>query len=56
MKQLYGEEGRDREGGGKKKALVKDFLSVLQGNVCVHMHVPAQAHRQADPDVTIKTK
>lgn len=41
---------------GKKKALVKDFLSVLQGKVCVHMHVAAQAHRQADPDVTIKTK
>lgn len=56
MKQLYGEKGRDREGEGKKKALVKDFLSVLQGKVCVHMHVAAQAHRQADPDVTIKTK
>lgn len=41
---------------GEKKALVKDFLSVLQGNVCVHMHVPAQAHRQADPDITIKRK
>lgn len=56
MKQLYGERGRDREDEGKEKALVKDFLSVLQGDVCVHMHVPAHAHRQAYPDITSKTK
>lgn len=53
---MYGEKGRDREGGGQKKALVKGFQSVLQGNVCMLMHVPARAHRQADPDVTFKAK
>lgn len=49
-------EGETERMRGKKKALVKDFLSVLQGDVCVHMHVPAHAHRQAYPDITIKTK
>lgn len=49
-------KGETERVGGKKKALVKDFQSVLQGYVCMRMHVPAQAYRQADPDVTIKTK
>lgn len=49
-------KGETERVGGKKKTLVKGFRSVLQGNVCMHMHVPAQAHRQADPDVTIETK
>lgn len=47
-------KGETEKVGGE--ALVKDFLSVPQGNVCMHMHMPAQTHRQADPDVTIKTK
>lgn len=55
MKQLYGERGRDREDEGKEKSF-GERLSVLQGDVCVHMHVPAHAHRQAYPDITIKTK
>lgn len=55
MKQLYGERERER-GREKKRASVRDFLSVLQGEMCVHMHAHAHAYRQADPDITIKTK
>lgn len=58
MKQLYGERGRDREGGRKKSISERLSICTSRGNVRVRAHARARTHayRQADPDITIKTK